>query len=176
MFAVLLLHVLLIMLAHLRLKKLWLFVVPQWRVFLHMTQFRLCLRLLLQRCIGYDTFSNATVLLGWTHRTTFFLERIWNIDRLTTKVLAFHLLDGVVGRFKIVKADEPILLRFIWLCISHNLRGNDDTKLTENIFKLLFVNTSRQVSNEDISPNLLSPFILRCLVDFNCFIEKFDHM
>jgi hypothetical protein len=84
--------------------------------------------LLLQTCLGNHPFSDAAVPFGSAH-APFFLEAVGDIDGLSTKELAFHLGDGVVGTLKIIEADKPVLLGLACVRIPHDLGRDHNPKL-----------------------------------------------
>lgn len=54
--------------------------------------------------------------------------------------------------------------------------ANDHSKITESIVKYFLVHFRIEITDKKISAHILRPFILWCLIDFNGFTEKFDHM
>ena len=131
---------------------------------------------LLQTCISNNSFSNTTMLLRRSHRTSLLLKTITHIDWLTTQVLPLHLINCIIRRFKIIKTYKSILLTLASLRVPHNLSAYNDTELAKHILQLLFVNLVAQITNKHICSYFLSPLVLRCFVHLYCFTKQLYHV
>jgi hypothetical protein len=137
---------------------------------LHSTQ------ILMSTSISQNSFCYAAVFVSWTKGATLLLKTVAHIYWLPTQILALHLCNRIVGRLEVIKTYEAILFRFSCLWVSHYFGRDNNTKLSENIFQLFFVNWRVQVSHKNVCSNLLCSLILRSFVYFYCFSIKLNHV
>lgn len=64
----------------------------------------------------------------------------------------------------------------IILRIPVDLCADNHAKVAESVIKQFLVNFRVQVADEQVCPNILSAFVLRCFVDFDGFSVQFYHV
>lgn len=119
-----------------------------------------------------DALRHATVLLF----LVVLLVGVVDVDAVALEVLTIHELSRPVRALEVVERDEAVVARFTCLNIALDLGGEDDAELAEDFPQQAFVDLVRQIADEDFGPDLLRPLVLTRLIDFDRFVEQFDHV
>jgi hypothetical protein len=103
-------------------------------------------------------------------------DSIFSPDLSAGEILSIHLLNCQIWRSKVIKTDKAVSFTGSVFWIPVDFCVDDHTKIAESLIKHLLVNLGIQITNKDVSANILSSLILGGLVDLDRLTEHFDHM